>query len=110
MSDPNIVNEEDNEFNVASPLTPPRRGVSLQDRLRSRDRFRSQPTPPVSTSVSLSRFRSLPRTADEISTHRPVVRQTERPVGAKDLQCLRQAATTKLSNSFSLLSLDDSSS
>ena len=110
MSDPNIVNEEDNESIVAPPLTPPRRGVSLQDLLRSRDRFRSQTTPPVTTSVSSSRFRSLPRTDDEISTHRPVVRQTERPSEAKDLQRLRQAATTKLSNSFSLLSLDDSSS
>ena len=92
-----IVNEEDTEFTADPPLTPPRRGVSLQDCLRSQDRLRSQTTTPASTSVSSSRF--------QIS---PVVRQTERPSEVKNLQRLRQAATTKLSNNFSLLLRDDS--
>ena len=106
-----IINEEDATPPSSSSGRFPS-GRSLQDRLTSQT---SGPGPntvstPVSGSSLPSRFRTSPRTDDKITTHRPVVKQTERPKEVKDLQRLRQSATSKLGNSFSLLSLDDSSS
>ena len=66
--------------------------------------------PPVPDPFSFSRFQNRPRSDNEISTHCPVVRQTECRSEVKELQRLCQTATTKLANSFSILSLDDSRS
>ena len=104
-----IINEEDATPPSSSSGRFPS-GRSLQDRLASQTPDPNTVSTPVSGSSLSSRFRTSPRTDDEITTHRPVVKQTERPKEVKDLQRLRQSATSKLSNSFSLLSLDDSSS
>ena len=104
-----IINEEDATPPSSSSGRFPS-GRSLQDRLASQTPGSNTVSTPVSGYSLSSRFRTSPRTDDEITTHRPVVKQTERPKEAKDLQRLRQSATSKLGNSFSLLSLDDSSS
>ena len=55
-----------------------------------------------------TRFRTTTHSLAEITTHKPVISQEDRPTIKKDLQKLRESATAKLSNSFGLLSLDDS--
>ena len=75
------MKEEDAEFTTDLLLTSQRRGVSLHDCLCSpqadlslQDNLLSQTTTPASSSVSSSRFSNLPRSDDEINTHRQVVR------------------------------------
>ena len=62
------------------------------------------------SSPSGTHFRSTPRSLEEITTHKPVIRQEDCPTIKKDLQKLRESTTTNLSNSFGLLSLDESDS
>ena len=94
-------------------------GISLSDRLQNQ-RVDGNNTPsssvaqaiplfsPSSRPSASTRFRTTARSLTEITTHKPVIRQEDRPTIKKDLQKLRESATTKLSNSFGLLSLDDS--
>ena len=68
-------------------------------------------SPPPSSTISggASRFNvNNPRTAKEIESTRPIYRQHERPSETKEILKLREKATKPLSNSFSLLTVENS--
>ena len=68
-------------------------------------------SPPPSSAISggASRFNvNNPRTAKEIESTRPIYRQHERPSETKEILKLREKATKPLSNSFSLLTVENS--
>ena len=81
------------------------------DDIRTPLRATNVGSPPPSSTISggASRFNvNNPRTAKEIESTRPIYRQHERPSETEEILKLREKATKPLSNSFSLLTVENS--